>query len=260
MNFDESAFEDHEKFLTVAFELIKSRKKMTSKLYQKILSGDASIKLLQNFVIHRYPIKNFWTRNISGIASRIDNYELRRELIENIYEEETGKLTNSDRHLNTFVNFGEVLGLKRSEIVDGDIFPETEAIIDHNLNVCNNNKVHFTEGVLSVLLLMEGQPPIISASGNSMEKVMKEVYKLPEKGYEYFSHHASSTKENEFVSDLEDEHANTAIKLLKQYCNTVELRRNALISLQKAMQLRHEHFDMIYNKYYQHGDAPFRMN
>lgn len=173
----------HTSFLAGLDEMIRARRKMTSPLYQKVLSGEASQKLLQEFVIHRYPIKAFWTRNILGIASRIEDYEIRRELIENIYEEETGAITQSKRHLETFVDFGRSLGLTREAIVDArEMLPETEAVVRHNVGVCNDSAVHFTLGVASVLLLMEGQPPIVSRNSKSMEEVMRETYRLPEQG------------------------------------------------------------------------------
>ena len=97
-------------FVAELDDMIHQRRKTTSPLYQHILSGDASCGLLQEFVRHRYPIKAMWTRNILGIASRVEDYRLRLELIENIYEEETGRLTDSERHLDTFVDVGVALG------------------------------------------------------------------------------------------------------------------------------------------------------
>jgi len=238
--------------------LIASRKKMTSRLYQIILAGEASLELLQQFVIHRYPIKNLWTRNILGIAARLDDYELRSELVKNIYEEETGELTNTKRHLELFIDFGISLGLKRSEIVDSiNWLPETEAVIQHNLWACNRNDVHFTIGVASVLLLMEGQPPIISNHGLSMEAVMRDIYRLPAYGYEYFSHHASLTSGHS-VSDIEDDHASTARQILAKYCIGFDLQVMAKNALKQAIELRHRHFNAILEKFYNLEAPPFR--
>lgn len=232
-------------FLASLDELIRTRRKMTSPLYQKVLAGEASLRLLQEFVIHRYPIKAFWTRNILGIASRIEDYEIRCELVENIYEEETGALTKSKRHLETFVDFGVVLGLTREAIVAADtMLPETEAVIRHNVGACNDPGVHFTVGVASVLLLMEGQPPIVNAEGRSMAQVMREIYGLPAEGWLYFHHHASSTDEDH-VSEIEADHAATARTILDRYCTTPALRAGARQALERAIDLRHQHFDAI---------------
>jgi pyrroloquinoline-quinone synthase len=245
-------------FLAELDAMIGSRKKMTSPLYQVVLSGAASRRLLQNFVIHRYPIKNHWSRNILGIASRVEDYELRKELVENIYEEETGSMTDSRRHLETFIDFGVALGLTRDQILKSkDRLPETDAVVAHNVRVCNSGEVHFTEGVASVLLLMEGQPPIISKGGSSMEAVMRDVYGLPPKAYEYFTHHASCV-DGTAVSELEDDHAETARRILTKYCTTEGMRQNARKALANAIELRHRHFDAIHRHFHDPSEPPFR--
>jgi len=248
---------DTRDFLGELDSIIAARKKMTSPLYQVILAGSASERLLQNFVIHRYPIKAHWTRNILGIASRIEDYQLRRELLDNIYEEETGVITQSKRHLETFVDFGLSLGLTRPQIVEpGPMLPETLAMIDHNVRVCNSHDVHFTLGVASVLLLMEGQPPIVNNQGSSMLAVMRDVYRLPPSGFEFFVHHASGT-EGAAVSEIEDDHAETARRILMKYCVTEAMKNDAAAALRRAIDLRHQHFDAMY-RFYDPVEPPFR--
>lgn len=232
-------------FVAELDRLIHERRKMTSPLYQHILAGNASQGLLRQFVLHRYPIKALWTRNILGIASRVEDYHLRCELVENIYEEETGRLTSSGRHLDTFVDVGIAFGLTREEVTtQTSVLPETQAVMDHNVWACNSADVHFTVGVASVLLLMEGQPPIVDPSGRSMEQVMRETYGLPSKANTFFVHHASSSEEDH-VSELEDDHAETARRLLVRYCDTDERRAAARAGLERALELRHRHFDAI---------------
>lgn len=244
-------------FVSTLDDMIAARKKMTSPLYQLIMSGKATQRLLQNFVIHRWPIKNFWTRNILGIASRIDDYELRVSLVENIYEEETGRLTNSCRHLQSFLDFGESVGVTWDMIESAPMLPETQAMIDHNVGVCNNSNVHFTAGVASVLLLMEGQPPIVTGK-QSMLDVMRDVYGLPPKGYDYFVHHASSNADDAHVSELEDEHAYVAREILRRYANTPELQDQCVRMLSRALDLRHAHFDAMLANFYDENEPVFR--
>ena len=238
-------------------ERIRSRKKMTHPLYQTILGGSAPQKLLQNFVLHRIPIKSLWTRNIMGIAARVEDYQLRAQLVSNIYEEETGGLSQTIRHLETFFQFGEGVGLSRSEMRNPIILPETQSVIDHNTRACNSD-MHFTAGVASVLLLMEGQPPIVSDEGKSMEDVMLKLYGLPETHVVFFRLHASHCGNASGVSDLEDEHAEVARELLRKYCDTDELHQQATTFLERAIDLRHRHFDAIYNNFYDKSQKPFR--
>ncbi|EDT42652.1 TenA family transcriptional regulator [Burkholderia ambifaria] len=240
---------------------INGRKKMTSRLYQTVLAGKAGKHLLQNFVIHRFPIKNHWTRNILGIASRIPDHRLRVELVENVFEEETGHFSHSKRHLETFVDFGKALGVTQDDIDRAALLPQTQAVIDHNVEACNTS-VHFTAGVASVLLLMEGQPPVVSTQNQSMLSVMRDVYGLPPEGIEFFVHHASSVERagdgQQAVSDLEEDHAETAEILLDTYCTTDELRAQAHRFLDRAIDRRHAHFDAIYEHFHDPAEPPFR--
>jgi pyrroloquinoline-quinone synthase len=242
-------------FIATLDRMIHERRKMTSPLYQTIMSGNATGRLLQNFVVHRYPIKAFWTRNILGIASRVPDYALRVDLVENIYEEETGNLSHSKRHLQSFADFGYAVGATDELMQNGPLLPETKAVIDHNVEVCNGT-VHFTAGVASVLLLMEGQPPI-TAGKASMLSVMRDTYGLPPEGVDFFVHHASSDAGASGVSELEDDHAATARELLKRYCDTPELQEQAVFYLGRALERRHAHFDAIH-RFYDPAEGPFR--
>jgi pyrroloquinoline-quinone synthase len=238
--------------------MIAERKKMTSPLYQTILAGKATERLLQAFATHRWPIKSFWTRNILGIASRVDDYDLRMPLVENIYEEETGRLSGSRRHLDTFADFARAVGVDPATLDTAAHLPETDAVIAHNVDACNNPAVHFTAGVASVLLLMEGQPPIVATDGRSMLSVMRDEYRLPPWGYEFFVHHASADAGDESVSELEDEHAAAARELIVRYCDTSERREAARGYLERALELRHRHFDAILREAYDEAEPPFR--
>ena len=245
-------------FLKKLNDIIWERRKITSPLYQVIMRGEATLRLLQNFVIHRYPIKNIYTRNVMGVGSRIEDHKLRRLFVENVYEEETGATTNSDRHVEVFLRFGEYLGVPAETAINTPMLPETKALVDFNLNACNNTNVAIGDGAASVLLLMEGQPPIVNKKGNSMESVMRDVYKLPKKAYEFFTHHASSNADQKYVSDLEDTHTSAITEVLRRYCTTDELQQSAMRSLETAIDLRHKHFDAVYEKFYDPGEPVFR--
>src|SRR6185295_13837014 len=139
-------------FLKKLTDIIWERRKITSPLYQVIMRGEATQRLLQNFVIHRYPIKNLWVRHLMATGGRIEDHKLRRLFVENAYEEETGGFTNSDRHVDTFLTFGEYVGVNRDTVINAPLLPETKSLVDHNLHACNDTNVPMTEGAASVLL------------------------------------------------------------------------------------------------------------
>ncbi|MEV6975930.1 iron-containing redox enzyme family protein [Kitasatospora sp. NPDC093806] len=237
--------------------IIAERSKMTSPLYQLILDGKATERLLQTFVAQRWPIKSWWTRNLMGVGHRADDLELRRSFIENAYEEETGGLTDSKRHVDTFEDFGRAVGVAPESLPGVTPFPETVAIVEHNKNACNNTNVHFTVGATSVLMLMEGQPPITNRAGHSMMAVMRDAYQLPDWGYEFFVHHASGDADQSGVSELEDEHTEPLRQLLVRYCDTPQRQEDAKASLRQAIELRHRHFDAILREGYDPTEPVF---
>jgi pyrroloquinoline-quinone synthase len=245
-------------FLNTLTDIISARRKITSPLYQVIMRGEATQRLLQNFVVHRYPIKNLWVRHVMCVGSRIEDHKLRRLFVENAYEEETGGYTQSDRHVQTFLTFGEYVGVSTETVLNTPMLPETKALVEFNLNACNNTNVPISEGAASVLLLMEGQPPIVSKTGSSMEAVMRDVYQVPKDGFAFFTHHASSDAGKEHVSALEDVHTAAVVEVLRRYCDTDELQQGAIRSLQKSIELRHKHFDALYEKFYDPSEPVFR--
>jgi pyrroloquinoline-quinone synthase len=159
--------------------------------------------------------------------------------------------------VQTFLTFGEYLGVPAETAINTPMLPETKALVDFNLNACNNTNVPIGDGAASVLLLMEGQPPIVNKNGNSMESVMRDVYKLPRKAYEFFTHHASSNADQKYVSDLEDTHTSAITEVLRRYCTTDELQQSAMRSLETAIDLRHKHFDAMY-EFYDPSEPVFR--
>lgn len=245
-------------FINSLMSMISQRKKMTSRLYQVILEGNATERLLQNFVIHRYPIKNLWVRHVMCVGSRIEDHKLRRLFVENAFEEETGGETHSDRHVTTFLDFGECVGVSAETVINSPLMAETKALVDFNLHVCNDTNVPIPEGAASVLLLMEGQPPIVNKAGRSMEGVMKDIYGIPKKGYEFFTHHASSDQGEEHVSALEDKHTAAVVEVIKRYCTTSALQEGARKALETSIALRHKHFDAIYDRFYDPSEPVFR--
>lgn len=245
-------------FLRTLADMIASRRKMTSPLYQTIMRGRATPRLLRNFVIHRYPIKSLWVRHVMCVGSRIEDHRLRRLFVENAYEEETGGFTGSARHVQTFLTFGEYVGVSEREVLSAPLMPETKALVEFNLRACNDTSVPISEGAASVLLLMEGQPPIVNGEGSSMEAVMRDVYGLPPEGYAFFTHHASGGGDKEYVSALEDGHTAAVVEVLRRYCTTEELQEGAIRSLERSIELRHRHFDAIYGRFYDPSEPAFR--
>ncbi|AMA73435.1 iron-containing redox enzyme family protein [Aneurinibacillus thermoaerophilus] len=218
-------------------DIVYENRKITHPLYQTIMKGEATPLLLKNFVLHRYHIKSFWTRNISAIHSKCPDVEARIHLAENIYEEETGKISGTERHLDLFVKFGEQFGLTWDEINNLEILPESQAVIDWNNTVCGPNH-HFLEAVSALIIYMEGQPPV-EWEGRTMNHAMNYFYNVNEAGRSYFNIHSSDQME------IEEDHAEIGYELIRKYATTEELQQKVIDALYKSIDVRMKHFSAI---------------
>ncbi len=226
-----------DQFVEKLKNIVEENKKITHPLYQIIMKGEATSELLKNFVLHRYHIKSFWTRNISAIHSKTPDVETRKELAENIYEEETGKLTGTMRHLELFFKIGEQFGLTWEDIENCDILPESQDVIDWNNKVCGPDH-HLVEAVAALIVYMEGQPPV-SWDGRTMNEAMKHFYNLNKEGVQYFTIHSSHDME------VEEDHAEAGYDILRKYAINEELQEKAIMALYKSVEVRMKHFSAI---------------
>lgn len=218
-------------------DIVEENKKITHPLYQTIMKGEATRELLKNFVLHRYHIKSFWTRNISAIHSKCPDVDARVALAENIFEEETGQLTNSKRHLDLFFNFGQQFGLTREDIDNVELLPETRDVIAWNNKVCGPEH-HLVEAVSALIIYMEGQPPV-ELDGATMNHAMRHFYNINDDAMTYFTIHSSHE------NDVEDDHAEVGFNLVKAYATTEELQQKCIDALHKSIDVRMKHFSAI---------------
>ncbi|MGF7046230.1 pyrroloquinoline-quinone synthase [Paenibacillus sp. DS2015] len=226
-----------EQFVEKLKSIVTENQKITHPLYQIIMKGEASSELLKNFVLHRYHIKSFWTRNISAIHSKTSDVNVRKELAENIYEEETGKITGTMRHLDLFFKIGEQFGLTWDDIDNCNVLPESQDVINWNNQVCGPDH-HLVEAVAALIVYMEGQPPV-TWEGRTMNQAMSHFYNLNEAGVSYFVIHSSHDME------VEEDHAEAGYELLRNYAITEELQEKAVAALYKSIDVRMKHFSAI---------------
>lgn len=229
-------------------EIVYENRKITHPLYQTIMKGEATPLLLKNFVLHRYHIKSFWTRNISAIHSKTPDVPARISLAENIFEEETGKLTGTMRHLDLFFKFGEQFGLTWEEVENLELLPETRDIIEWNNKVCGHEH-HLVEAVAALIIYMEGQPPV-TWDGRAMNDAMRHFYQINEEGRSYFNIHSSNDME------VEEDHAEVGFELIRKYAVTEELQQKTIEALRKSIDVRMKHFTAILRESEKQADAP----
>jgi pyrroloquinoline-quinone synthase len=145
---------------------------------------------------------------VSAVHAKCDDQETRKQLLDNLIDEEAG----SPNHPELWLKFAEGLGVSDVDVRNTEKQPETKQLIKTFRSVCHNGST--AEG-LAALYAYESQIPAICES-----KIdgLKRHYGLTDpKHYKYFSVHIDadrehSTAEREMLSASVDNHNFESVK------------------------------------------------
>jgi pyrroloquinoline-quinone synthase len=145
---------------------------------------------------------------LSAVHAKCDDQETRKQLLDNLIDEEAG----SPNHPELWLKFAEGLGVSDVDVRNTEKQPETKQLIKTFRSVCHNGST--AEG-LAALYAYESQIPAICES-----KIdgLKRHYGLTDpKHYKYFSVHIDadrehSTAEREMLSASVDNHNFESVK------------------------------------------------
>lgn len=124
-------------------------------LWMKILDGRLGLSQLQGFAQQFFLQVVEFPRAVSALHSRCTDRGERIKLAESLYEEETGRLSQSKPHPELFLDFCAGLGLARGEVLTTQPLAGTAALI-HWFELSTRERP-FLEGVAAINLAAEGQ-------------------------------------------------------------------------------------------------------
>lgn len=124
--------------------------------YQAWSAGRLTKDDLRSYAKEYYHLEKNFPRLVSRVHSATLDPELRRGLVENLSDEETGP----ENHRELWLRFAEGLGLSREEVVSSQPSEATRAAFDSLMSVCSEGPV---EG-LAALYAYESQLPEVSQS------------------------------------------------------------------------------------------------
>jgi pyrroloquinoline-quinone synthase len=116
--------------------------------------GTLPLESLRSYATQYYAQVLAFPRYISSVHSRCDSLEGRRQLLENLIEEERG----ADNHPELWLRFCEGLGLRREEVERAERTPATRKLVDTFFDLANRS---WTEG-LAALYAYESQVPEVA--------------------------------------------------------------------------------------------------
>jgi len=152
--------------------------------------GELSREALADYARQYYHHVAAFPTYLSAAHATCDNQGTRKQLLNNLIDEEAG----SPNHPQLWLNFAEGLGLSARDAQNAEKWPETKKLIDTFRSVCRDGS---TAEALAALYAYESQVPAICES--KIDGLKKHFdFNNPEH-YEYFTVHIKADREHSAV-------------------------------------------------------------
>ena len=149
--------------------------------------GELSREALADYARQYYQHVAAFPTYLSAVHAKCDDQSIRKELLNNLIDEEAG----SPNHPELWLNFAEGLGISVRDAQTAEKWTETKNLIDTFRSVCGNGST--AEG-LAALYAYESQIPAICES--KIDGLKKHYGFADPKHYEYFSVHIEADREH----------------------------------------------------------------
>jgi pyrroloquinoline-quinone synthase len=149
--------------------------------------GELSRAALSDYAAQYYHHVAAFPTYLSAVHAHCDNQSTRKQLLNNLVDEEAG----SPNHPELWLNFAEGLGVPARHSQDAEKRPATKNLIDTFRSVCRDGST--AEG-LAALYAYESQIPAICES--KIDGLKKHYGFADPKHYEYFSLHIEADREH----------------------------------------------------------------
>ena len=149
--------------------------------------GELSREALADYARQYYHLVATFPTYLSAVHANCDDQSTRKELLNNLIDEEAG----SPNHPELWLNFAEALGVSARDAQNVEKWPETKNLIDTFRSVCRDGST--AEG-LTALYSYESQIPAICES--KIDGLKKHYGFADPKHYEYFSVHIEADREH----------------------------------------------------------------
>jgi pyrroloquinoline-quinone synthase len=160
--------------------LIEERSLLKHPFYQAWQRGELTLDDLRSYACQYYHHVLAFPQYVSAAHANCPDQGDRRELLENLIEEDRGE----ENHPELWLRFGEALGLTRDEMITSEPLPETLRLIDTFRDATKNGS--FAEGA-TALYCYESQVPEVAR-----QKIagLQQFYGIDdERGLQFFTVH-----------------------------------------------------------------------
>jgi pyrroloquinoline-quinone synthase len=193
--------------------------------------------LLREMVLQGYQLTRVFAIYVGGIYYRCPLAKHRKKFALNVYEEETGRISKTQGHLELLHKFTSAIGIKREELDRVEVNPETQELIDYRFRMIEDPKL-FHKAVAAVMIASEGQN-LEDRVGSSRRGAIAEGFGLQLDDLLFFKVHAE-----EDVYHVQD-----GLNCTVDICTTAQMQQEAIEAIHETCDRFHRHYDGILREY-----------
>lgn len=218
-------------------EELESRITLTHPIIKEVLSETPNWELLRFIALQGYQLTKHFLEYVETIFFYCPPGRHKRNVMFNMFEEETGQLSNTQNHVTLMENFIRAIGVSDEDRDDVLALPTTQALIDYRMELVRN-KHTFHMGAAAVLIGSEGQN-LETAAGEARHDLLPQTYGLTAKDLLFFSVHQA-----EDVA-----HVSQGIDLVAHVCTNSRMQQEALEAVRITCDLFYGMYDGIAKAY-----------
>ena len=166
---------------------IAAKHLLTHPFYLAWTRGELSVAALADYARQYYHHVAAFPTYLSAVHAGCDDQATRRQLLDNLIDEEAG----SPNHPELWLQFAECLGVSKADAQSTEKWDETRNLIATFRSVCAEGKT--AEG-LAALYAYESQIPAVSES--KIKGLIENYSVTASRDYEYFTIHVEADREH----------------------------------------------------------------
>lgn len=196
-----------------------------------------NLPLIRKTALQGYQLTKAFTGYIGLLYYNCPLPEFRQRLAVNLYEEETGKLSKTENHMDLMHRFIFALGITQAELDAEQPVPATTDLVQYRQELCEDPaRLHL--GAAAVMIASEGQN-LEKKAGKSRDQMLPALYGLTSRDLEFFSVHA--------VEDVF--HVGDGLDLVSEICTTEGMQREAITVINETCDRFWRFYDGIQQAY-----------
>jgi pyrroloquinoline-quinone synthase len=195
---------------------LNTRLTLDHPLIGEISKPEKNLPLMRLIATQGYQLTKVFARYVGGLYFNCPDRHFSRRLALNVYEEETGKISKTDGHLELMQRFIYALGVGAEELEAVEPLPETKELVDYRMNFVRD-PAQFHKGAAAVMIASEGQN-LETKAGRMRHQMIPTVYGLTARELEFFSVHAAE----------DVYHVKEGVDLVSLVCTTEQMQQEAV--------------------------------